>query len=222
MNDQLTLVEDNEVSLAPSINAFEAYAKAVGGSSIVGRLLKFNKGDYYVDDKLFNDTQLIANVDELLVGWVKWVDGRPAEQLMGRVIDAFQPKQRTELGDDDTSTWEVDAGGKPRDPWQLTNYLILKNKDSDDLYTYAPSSKGGLGAVGKLCGEYVKMMRKNPDIFPIVQLESDSYLSKDKSVGRVKFPVLKVVGWAPKTGFSDAVDAAVESAGDDLVAQTRF
>lgn len=218
--DQELPLHDSPPLAVVGPNPFEAYAQAVNSSPIVGKLLKFSKGDYTVDDTVVNGQKLIANLDELIVGWVKWVGGKPAEQIMGRVVDRFQPPKRVELDDAVEATWETDNQGKPRDPWQVTNYLILKDPEGEDLYTFAGNSKGALGAIGKLSGEYGKHMRIKPNEFPIVQLDVDSYQHQDRSFGRIKFPVFKIVGWAPKSGFSDAIDAAVESAAEK--AETRF
>src|SRR4029078_9906099 len=88
-------------------------------------------------------------MDQLMVGWVKWVDNKPDQQEMGLLTEGHTPparcamgdtdeaawevagrgkppSARSAMGDTDQAAWEVDASGKPRDPWQFTNYLILK------------------------------------------------------------------------------------------------
>src|SRR5262245_60963553 len=100
-------------ALAPAIGVdpFEAYADAVSPRNIVGTLLKFSKGDYLVGEEgklVAPGTTFTANLDELLVGWVKWRDGKPVEHIMQRVADGVPPPKRNELGDQDASTWEVD------------------------------------------------------------------------------------------------------------------
>lgn len=189
------------------MNYFESYGSQVSQKAIVGRLLKFNKGDWLAgedDEEIEEGTKLVANMDQLMIGWVKWADNKPEQQLMGLVVEGHQSPKREALGDLDQSLWEVDAQGKERDPWQFTNYLIMKEvgaegSDDEKLYTFATSSRGGLNCVGELCKVYGKQMRQQPDQYPIVELGSGSYNHPNKEFGRIKFPTLAVVGWEAKT-----------------------
>lgn len=198
-------------------NAFEQYGNAVSQRTIVGELLKFSKGEYTFgqnDQEVEEGTTLIANMDELMVGWVKWEDGKPAEHLMGRISEGYVPQKRRELGDTDENEWETDDQGRPRDPWQLTNYLLLKDPDGDQIYTFATSSRGGLNAIGELCKVYGRQMRQHPDDFPIIALNVDSYRHSNKAYGKIFTPKLDVTGWAPKAEFAEALEAADQEAAD--------
>lgn len=197
-------------------NYFEQYSDAASQNKIVGDLLKFSKGEYLSGkdgDEVAEGTELVANLDELMFGWVKWEDGKPADMQMGRVVDGYKPPSRKDLGDTDEDEWEIDeSSGKPRDPWQLTNYLIMKEPGGEGLFTFATSSKGGLGAIGKLCGVYGKRIRSNPDEFPIVALNVDSYRHSNKAYGKIFVPELKVVGWTGKGEFDGVLEAAAAAA----------
>jgi hypothetical protein len=211
------LVSAQSTSLAPAGgNAFEAYGQAVSQRSIVGKLLKFSKGDYLVgenNEDMPEGTELIANMDELMVGWIKWQDNKPAEQIMGRVSDGYQAPRRTDLGDNNKDDWETDDQGQLRDPWQFSNYLILKEPGEDgELYTFATSSKGGLNAIGELCKSYGKAMRQRPDDLPVVTLKVGSYQHSNKSFGRIKFPIFELTGWAPRVEFTAALAADADTA----------
>lgn len=189
-------------------NYFASYGDQVSRTSIIGSLLKFNKGDYLAgedEDELPEGTQLVANMDELMVGWIRWFDKKPTDQIMGRVAEGYQPPRRSELGDEDKGKWEVDAQGREQDPWSFSNYLLLKATDGEDIYTFTTASKGGLSAIGELCKGYGKLMRQKPDEFPIIELATDSYTHKE--YGRIKTPKLKIVGWAPKSEFAEALAA---------------
>jgi len=196
-------------------NAFEAYGQQMSISSITGTLIKFNKGDWVTgeDEDLDENLELVANMDQLMVGWIKWVDNRPAEQIMGPVAEGYQAPRRNELGDQDQNEWEVDDQGRPRDPWQFSNYIVLKEPGQDaseeNLYTFATSSKGGLGAIGTLCRAYGKDMRTRPDEYPIIRLGTDSY--NHRVYGRTKVPLITVVGWEPKAQFESAATGAAPS-----------
>lgn len=196
----------------PTDNYFSSYARAANNRTIVGDILKFSRfGEWTAgqnDEEIEEGTQFVALMDELMVGWVKWQDGKPAAHEMGKLVEGFRPPKRADLGDSDETVWERDNKGNPRDPWQLTNYLPLKAVDSDRMMTYAPSSRGGLSAIGQLCEAYGKAIRAKPDQFPVVEIESSSY--KHPTFGKVPVPVLKVVGWTPKAEALAALDASTD------------
>jgi hypothetical protein len=191
-------------------NPFESYGHAATSNRFPGIFMKFNKGDFLAgqdNTEIPIDTQLVAAMDTLQIGFVKWQDNKPVSHVMGRVIDGFVPPRRSELGDNDESEWEVDDSGSPRDPHQLTNYLVLVNPAAlDEVYTFATSSKGGMGAIGELAKTYGKIMRQSPDEYPIIALRAASYQHKDRSIGRIKYPVFPVVGTIGKA----EIDAAIE------------
>lgn len=200
-------------------NYFAAYGEAQTQRTIVGDLLKFSKGEWTYGQhgiELDEGTQLVANMDELLIGWIKWEGGAPVEHIMGKVVDGYRPPKRKELGDEDPRAWETDNQGRPRDPWQFSNYLLLKEGDGDKLFTFTTSSRGGLNAIGELCKVYGKEMRARPAEYPVVALKVDSYRHKIKEYGKIFTPVLAVVGWAPKADFVAPLAAATQEDGVDL------
>jgi hypothetical protein len=182
-------------------NPFEAYGEAATARAIEGTLLRFSKGDFLAGAEAVDvplGTKLVAVMDSLTIGWVDWRDSKPIDQRVGLVIDGFQPPRRSDLGDLDREVWERDSEGKPRDPWQFTNYLVMREVETSEVYTFATSSKGGLGAIGELSKVYGKNLRQRPDDYPIVELDVGSYQHRDRSLGRIKFPIFKVVGWVNK------------------------
>jgi hypothetical protein len=128
---------------------------------------------------------------------------------MGKVSEGYQPPRRNELGDTDKANWEVDAQGKERDPWQFSNYLLLKGTGNDsELYTFTSSSKGGLNSLGDLCKAYGKALAQRPDEYPVIAMGVNSYSHPNKEYGRIKVPTFTIVGWAPKSVFDDDAVAA--------------
>jgi len=220
-NGTAVATQSDQRSLSTSVNApnaFESYGAAMSMTSITGTLIKFNKGDWVTgdDEDLEENTELVANMDQLMVGWIKWVDQRPTEQIMGTVVSGYQAPRRNELGDTDQAEWEVDEQGRPRDPWQFSNYIVMKDPgestSEEHLYTFATSSKGGLGAIGVLCREFGKEMRTRPDQYPIVRLGADSY--RHPTYGRIHTPIIKIVGWEDKSLFDTA--GAVDEQDDEV------
>lgn len=202
-------------------NAFEEYAQQMQQSSIRGTLIKFNKGDWVdgQNELLDENMELVANMDQLMTGWIKWQDQRPVEQIMGPVIERYIPPRRNTLGDENQDEWEVDNQGRPQDPWQFTNVIVMKepgqDPTDDNLYTFSTGTKGGLGALGQLCAIYGQQIRgEHEDDYPIVALKADSYMHRE--YGRMKVPVFEVVGWEPKEQFeAGAAGSAAQGVEDE-------
>ena len=150
-------------------------------------------------------------MDELLAGWIRWEANKPTDQVMGKVSEGYQAPRRNELGDTDKAQWEVDAQGQERDPWQFSNYLLMKGTGDDaELYTFTASSKGGLNAIGDLCKVYGQAMAQHPDEYPVIAIGVNAYDHPNRAFGRIKVPTFKVVAWAKKSVFAEAADAVAE------------
>src|SRR5262249_5799227 len=145
------------------------------------------------DDEVAIGSKFIAHIDQLALGWVKFVGGKVAEQRIGRAADGFALPAREELGDTDESQWQIDKG-EPRDPWVYQQYLGLENKDGE-LFNFVTASKGGISAISKLINLYGKNVRNG---LPLIRLEVGSY--KHKQYGRTEVPEFPVVHWTGATG----------------------
>lgn len=174
-------------------------------STIVGDLLKFRKGDWSAgtgldQKKVLLGTTLIANGDLMQVGWVRWEDERPVDQVMGKVTERFQPPRREELSDppgpngQKNPNWPLDDEGNLADPWAYTTQLVLKDTADGALYTFTAASKGGRNAIGLLAKAWVQHLKEGFNDYPIVSLGADTY--RHKRYGLIDIPLLEVVGWA--------------------------
>jgi hypothetical protein len=201
-------VVTNNTELAPVAlsDPFAAYADAISPQYIIGQMLRFSKGDWIAgkDDTVDVGTTFTANLDELMAGWIKWLDSKRVEQIMIRVADGIAPKLRTELGDTDATEWPVDKTGQSKDPWQFTNYLPMMN-DNGELFTFTTSSRGGINAIADLSRRHARHRAKHPNVFPLIALNVDSYQHKDPQLGRIKFPVFEPAGYLPKADFQAAL-----------------
>jgi hypothetical protein len=190
---------------------FIAYGESVNPQHIVGQILKFSKGEYLAGENaelIPVGTKLVVSVDELAIGWVRWQGGKPTEHRMVRVADNQVPAKRADLGDLDQSVWEKDeVSGEPRDPWSFENYLPMSSEEGE-LFTFATSSRGGIGAVGKLSTFYGRRLHQHPGELPVIELGVGTYQHSNKAYGRIKFPEFNVVGWTSKSVFNRALAAA--------------
>lgn len=210
MNDIIKR-ESTAVAAYGERDPFAAYADSIRPGYIVGRLLKFSKGDYLLgedSEPVHEGTVVVAAVDQLLTGWIRWENAKPAEHRMVLVASGQYPPRRHELGDLDRANWEADSNGEPRDPWQFSAYLPLLS-EAADLWTFSTSSRGGHGAIGELSRSYARHRRKAPNDLPRISLRSDSYQHPNREYGRIKTPLFELVGWEVK----DRVVAALAEAG---------
>jgi hypothetical protein len=205
-----TRVTNSNTELASGIDPLVAYADAISPHYVIGKLLRFSKGDYFAgetNEPVPIGKKFTVAADELLAGYVKWVSGKPVDHNMVRVEDGKLPPRRSDLGDLDRSTWETDDHGEPRDPQQFTNYLPMKDENGE-LYTFATSSNGGVATVANLVRRYGHHRKHHPDDYPIISLSVGSYPHKKKEYGRIKFPDFILVGYEPKTHFRAALEVA--------------
>src|ERR1700730_16305314 len=86
----------------------------------------------------------------------------------------------------------------------------MADPKTHELFTFATSSKGGLGAVVELSKAYGKMMRQRPDHIPIVKLGFGSYKPRDLTRSRVKFPIFEVTGWTDKQPYDTPRTAPID------------
>jgi hypothetical protein len=123
----------NELATTGTPNAFEQYAAAMS-TSFEGRLLKFDRFGEWLNgkdaEKMKAGTRLIAHIDHLEVGWLRWEDGRPAERRMGLLAEGFVAPKREELDHLDESQWPTGNDGKKKDPWVFTNLLQLTEQST--------------------------------------------------------------------------------------------
>ena len=210
MSDIVTRDEETGIVKSDSDNPYVAYGESAARTRIIVKLLKFNKfGEWVAGEEsaeIAQNAQLVVNMDEFYVGWIKWEDSKPVEQVMGRVIDGFTPPRRSELGDTEREYWPTDNSGSPRDPWQFSNYLVMMDTETRELYTYATASRGGLQTIGQLSKTYGKSMRHRPNQFPVVSLDVSSYEHPNKQFGTIKIPVLNIVGWTGRQTIEEALE----------------
>ena len=120
----------------------EKYADEVAPSSIVGRLVKFNKDGVFVtsDDgePIAEDREFFALVGDLQLGWIKFgAEGEPPTRIAGLLYHGFKLPKRAELGDDDPEQWPIGLSGAPTDPWLHQQNLVAAGlRRRTDVYIF--------------------------------------------------------------------------------------
>jgi hypothetical protein len=211
MTDLSASTGGRAVAAAGDFNPYAAYAEqATGGAR---NIVKFRKGRFFYgqdDVEIPPGTRLVADMAGARVGWVRWRDGRPTDEVMVLIGEGVAPPRRDELGDRDRELWETDERGDPKDPWQLTNHLPLIGPETGDRFLFATSTRGGIGAIGVLAKAYGTLYRQKPGKLPVVELEASDYAHPNKAYGRVDVPVLELVDWVEEAGFLTPAPEAPE------------
>ncbi len=179
---------------ASNVTAFDAYLASTSGKG--AQILKFKKGRWTAGTAqtlIPLDTEMAVDVSSIRDGHVKWIDKRPVNSAMTRIVAGpFTPRE--ELDDLDESMWPVDpVSGKPRDSWARTKSVLLKDTDTWEEFTLSTSSVGGLNCIGNLVQKIRAGIAKGLTGIPIVKLESDSYMHE--LYDEVFTPQLPIVAW---------------------------
>ena len=195
---EVATTSKNEVAQQGNRNVYQQYRDEVRQTGIEGDLLRFNKlGEWIAgqeEEEIPEGTELVMGVNTFKVGWIKWEDNRPVDSRMGLLSEGFRPAAREDLGDTDEEQWETDDDDKPRDPWQRTDQVLLKDLSDGRVFTFAPSSKSGKSAIGEVAGAYGDRVQDGHEAaeMPIVRLMSSHY--KHKKYGKVMVPVFELTG----------------------------
>jgi hypothetical protein len=176
---------------AGAATMWEQAAAENAGNYIQGDVIRFRDGRYYIgkEARAAPEGMRLAVVD-LRSCWVRWEDGRPAEQVEqspgSRVIT------REELGFLNESEWDAGLDGEPRDPWQDSRYLALIDPKTAASYTFITATWGGRSAIAALSDQIARAQRAHPGALPIVEL---GFTEMPTQYGRKTKPAFKVTGW---------------------------
>lgn len=182
MNKQLSLLPDDGLT--------GVIEKKASGSPIIGRLMKYKDGLYYVDGNQHQSGGRYV-VRGLVVAWVKWQDGKPVDHKV-TPTGGYHP-DREELGDLDQSLWPISKfTDAPSDVWRDTRYLVLTDPKTGEDFTFVSDTAGGQRAVSDLTRAISNVRAGQPGATPIVALMSTMWKTKRGPQPR---PELKVVDW---------------------------
>jgi hypothetical protein len=145
------------------------------------------------DNESLNDAELLARANDVMFGWVLWLDKKPADYQVGFVRNRYQPPRRDQLGHTDKKRWR----NQRDDPWQFTFFLPLLSVESGALFTYSTTSQGGKDCLANLLDAYANNKEQHLEDahkLPLVALARDSYVHP--SYGKkIATPLLDIVKW---------------------------
>ena len=114
------------------------------------------------------------------------------------------------------ASWEDGLDGKPADPWQHHQYLVLQDTKTQELFTFVTSSPTGRRAVGKLLRHFNRTQKTHPDELPVVRLRTGGFQHKDRRVGWVSTPIFVVCGRTSRNSAAKP-DTSTEAFLDDEI-----
>jgi len=201
--------------IAAELDSFRQAALPNLRQYLLGTLLKFKKGDWiYGEQKLGPGTKLIALMNHVHHGWLKWNEDKTATQIVGSIISGFKPPARSELGDLDEATWKIGLSGKNEDPWNEVIYIPFLSINGEQLLTFSTTTKTGRPQAWKFVDRYAWIGRKHPGQYPIVELGVGGF---ENQFGLIKTPEFKIIDWTNRPdittliGGGGADDGAVEA-----------
>jgi hypothetical protein len=223
---QMTAAAKANASLATtavdSRTPVQRYLDEIAPSGIVGRLIKFSKeGNFTTADDgetVSAEADFVALCDQTLIGWIQFhADGEtPPDRAQGLLYGGFVMPPRDSLGDTEAGEWPLGPDDKPTDPWQHQLCLVLQNRETDALYTFATTSRTGRRAVGNLLRHYDRMQRTNPSELPVVRLRPGGFQHRDERIGWVATPTFCVVGRAPRDSAAKPDTSLAADLNDEL------
>src|SRR4029079_4238740 len=196
---------------------FAAFGESVTTKSpVYGLIMRFSGGKYcWGATEIPLGSDFIAGMDLTYIGSVRWINKRPDAYAMARVASGLKPPKRKTLGDLDRALWPKGRNGEPEDVWQFAVYLPLMSKEGQP-YTFVTQSRGGIGVTGELARRYAEHRKNNPNVFPLIRLNSREYDHPEH--GTVITPVFDPVGYLPKDKFYEALkDAGIENTMPDVI-----
>ena len=189
MSTELATYNENSVA------AFQNAAAALSGDQ--KPILRFEKGDWYAgqeDEDIPLGTKFAANIMEAEWGWLRWKDSKPVERRMVLVASGSQPASRDSLGYDDDAMWDRDDQQRPRDPWQKTIEIPVRELTGEKReMVLVGSSRGHEGACKALFKAFGEGMRSNGGKVPVIQLGGSKYTHSKHGI--VKVPEMPLVEW---------------------------
>jgi hypothetical protein len=162
---------------------------------MVGRMMKFNNGTYYVDKTEVMPLGTILVVVSVTTLWIKWQGGRPVERRVS--YPGQQHPVRDDLPDQDESLWEEGLSGEPADPWKDSRYLRCVDPQTGADYTFVTDSYGGRRAIGELKSQISNVRFAHPGAVPVIALASTTMPT---DYGPKPRPQFKVTSWKSLSG----------------------
>ena len=196
--------------LAPPGDPYEMAATSMVGDSI--RTLKYTDGDWSIgleEEEVPIGTRVIIAMQSMTHGRTCWKGGGVVDEATCLVSEG-PPPDESELADHGPFDEDANEG------WQFGVSVEMVIEGTGEQVLFRGASKGALKALSGLARVYGRKRHDNPNITPIVTLDTGNYFNKRFSK-TVNFPVFRVDDWVDETDLiASGGDAAVDDLNDDI------
>ena len=217
MTGNALVAADAQTALA-AYGAQDPFAMAgqeMGGSNAL--YMKFNGSSNEwtygaTQDEIPGGTRLAVDMMSFRRGWICWKGGQVAEEVMVRVMDGLKPPLKHELTDHGPYIVDEDTN----EGWSEQSAVTFKEVGGDNReFILKASSKSALRGLGTLLQDYAKTYKANPGCIAIIELQSQSFMPKNKKFGKKYAPRFPIVEWMNEAALlSQAGDNAADYEGE--------
>ena len=206
-------------AVATAANPWEEASQ--GSDGFTGKYAKFSgKTGMLVagedEDEIEPGTQFIVDFNLITRGFVCWKDSAPVDRVAHTIVSGVPLPSVSSLTDH--GPYEKHPDGT-EDGWVETHSLpfIIDDENDDNAYLLQLSSFGGIKTMKQLYKAYGKVFQSKIDengnyLLPLIEFDVDSYKHKNKRIGTIYTPVLKIVDWLSQ----EEVGARLALLGNDV------
>lgn len=195
MSNALTVHDSRTAAaVAGNLDPFATAGQDMAGSQ--GTYLKFNgnSGEFTYGaeaEELPLGTRLAVDMNSFRRGFICWVEEEVVEEVMIRVVDG-KPPEKHELTDHGPYVKTEDR----TDGWSEQAAVTLRDIATGKEFTFKHSSLSALRALGTLLKDFAKDYKNHPGELPIVELDTSSFIPKNKKFGKKYSPKFNIVEWS--------------------------
>lgn len=224
MTNDLTTTKNGALANTDFANPFAA-AGAGAGSTIYAKF-KGASGEYLAgqdEEEIPHGTLLAADIMNSQWSWQFWWENELLESEDSLIWDnpkGYEEKSRPdwlpEKYDGDMSYEEIVEAQKDRttnfqDGWGVQAVVGMREINGEGReFTFRFNNGVALNAFRALLQSYGRQFQMKPGQLPLVELDANSFKSKQKGVGKRFAPKLKIVDWKTEEELMESVSDTVE------------
>lgn len=211
----------NELAVENMRGRLNKYRQSMPVSVGSSNFLKFNKGDWlYGAEGIEVDPEstFIVAAASLGHGYIAFHQSKPFHEVKRKIWHALPPVEDLPSVE---GLVNIDPQTKQEKPvsydFQVGFTLAgVSGAERGKTFQFWSSSHGGVSAHTSVVDAIeAQMAFTDTEINPIVKLSTGSYPHKNKAYGRVKYPIIEIIGWTAELGSAPAPEAVeTEGAGE--------
>lgn len=180
--------QNNMSSVMASLNAFAPVGKPYMKFNANTGVFSHSKEDIEIP---IGD-EVALNMSTFSTGWVCWKDSEVIDEKISYPMAGEAATREEDLPDHEPYEAE-DDGWKKQVGIEIT---LLDGEHAGQTFIFNASSSGGISALVRLFKKYYEEgTLKGFNIVPVVKLDNQSFMPKEKKYGKKYAPVFEIVEW---------------------------